>query len=359
MKNQVDPTLNQAEYVFYTSKIHEISQTSILPILQNNEVIFYLLKKTTARAITNFVDNFSASLVCETILLHNAALQVLTHLNIIHSYFDRLKDPSVLAKVLSVIPDSFFDIEDPDQKLTDVTRWFKEDFLKFIKSELPCDFCDQKCVKQKSSIPPSLSDRLGGASNVEFFKCSNCGAGKRFPRYNYVEPIILSKKGRCGEFVTAFTSILYALGFDVRATHDTTDHTWVEVWSDSKQRYVAVDPCENTIDAPFMYENGWGKKLEYVIAVGEFSVVDVTRKYVLQPDELKNRRVNSGNSLTGSAETDIAKAVAFRNSCFQSKLDNERKTLIERRNQFDLAGIDTKRAEFKAEEQKPRISGSE
>jgi peptide-N4-(N-acetyl-beta-glucosaminyl)asparagine amidase len=56
---------------------------------------------------------------------------------------------------------------------------------------------------------------------------------------------------------------------------------WVELWSPARSRWVHADACEGpgAFDTPLMYEAGWGKKLSFIIAVGEDHVVDVSRRY--------------------------------------------------------------------------------
>lgn len=51
-----------------------------------------------------------------------------------------------------------------------------------------------------------------------------------------------------------------------------------QIWIPAKSRWVHADPCENKLDKPLMYEQGWNKRLSYVIAFDRNGGVDVTRR---------------------------------------------------------------------------------
>ena len=85
------------------------------------------------------------------------------------------------------------------------------------------------------------------------------------------------------------------MGFEARWILDFTDHVWTEFRSESG-RWVHCDPCEDQLDTPLLYTNGWGKKLSYVLG---FSVpegpVDVSRRYLGKKfDEASVRRTEVG-----------------------------------------------------------------
>ena len=50
------------------------------------------------------------------------------------------------------------------------------------------------------------------------------------------------------------------------------------MWLPEEARWVHMDCCEDAYDAPLMYENGWKKKLNYVVAFSPSEMVDVTRR---------------------------------------------------------------------------------
>lgn len=63
-----------------------------------------------------------------------------------------------------------------------------------------------------------------------------------------------------------------------------------KVYLPCAKKWIHCDPCENVIDAPLMYEAGWGKKLSYIIAYSKDEVQDVTWKYSSNHKEVLLRR---------------------------------------------------------------------
>jgi peptide-N4-(N-acetyl-beta-glucosaminyl)asparagine amidase len=102
--------------------------------------------------------------------------------------------------------------------------------------------------------------------------------------------ILETKTGRCGEWANAFTLCCRALGYEARWVMDWTDHVWTECWSQAQARWLHCDSCEDTCDKPLLYEQGWGKKLSYVVAFGKDGVVDVSRRYTMDAANNATRR---------------------------------------------------------------------
>jgi len=191
---------------------------------------------------------------------------------------------SILSQPLPTTPSSF-----ADALVFQLARWFKTEFFSWVNSP-PCVACGG-ATEGAGARAPSAEEALGGASRVEAYACSSCGAETRFPRYNDCSRLLKERRGRCGEWANAFTLLCRSLGFRARYVLDWSDHVWTEVYSPSLRRWVHVDSCEAAWDVPLLYEDGWGKKLAYVMAVSaREGVVDVTPRYVLSWAETLLRR---------------------------------------------------------------------
>ncbi|KAH9524490.1 Peptide-N(4)-(N-acetyl-beta- glucosaminyl)asparagine amidase, partial [Bulinus truncatus] len=175
-----------------------------------------------------------------------------------------------------------------DFLLLSLLNWFKTSFFKWVDT-LPCERC-KGSTQNTGNIPPTKEDLDWGASTVESHVCSSCNFVNRFPRYTVAEKLLSSRCGRCGEWADCFTLCCRALDFEARYVMDWTDHVWTEVYSDSQSRWLHCDSCENVCDKPLLYESGWGKKLNYVIAVSKDEIQDVTWRYSANHDETLLRR---------------------------------------------------------------------
>jgi len=169
-----------------------------------------------------------------------------------------------------------------------LTRWFKQDFFRWPKSAAPSIFHPGgECEGAPQAGGIELREKAFEAGNSERHKCKTTGRFQRFPRYNDVFKLLETRLGRCGEWANCYCSILRSVGFETRYIQDYTDHVWVEVFlCDSGNeaecydgKWVHCDPCENAIDTPLVYEQGWGKTLSYVLAFARDHCLDVTRRY--------------------------------------------------------------------------------
>ena len=167
-------------------------------------------------------------------------------------------------------------------------KWFKTSFFKWVNAP-DCKHCGGKTAGVGSAAPTEEELRYKG-NRVENYRCTVCSAYTRFVRYNDPGKLLETREGRCGEWANCFTLCCRALGFEARYVLDWTDHVWTEVYSDTQQRWVHCDSCENSCDKPLIYEKGWGKKLTYIIAFSVDDIEDVTWRYTANFEEILKRR---------------------------------------------------------------------
>lgn len=195
--------------------------------------------------------------------------------------------------------------------MRELLHWFKSEFFQWVNSP-PCAHCNASNNSTKAigrSGPQTPGEIQGLASTVEVYGCENCGQTTRFPRYNHASALLESRCGRCGEWAQCFTLMCISMGFRARFVNDWTDHVWTEVFIE--RRWQHADSCEASLDASLMYESGWGKKLNMIVAVGFDEVVDVTRRYTRQwqTEEFQSRRRSS----LGISESFIEQCIANMN----------------------------------------------
>ncbi|XP_042067821.1 peptide-N(4)-(N-acetyl-beta-glucosaminyl)asparagine amidase-like [Salvia splendens] len=182
--------------------------------------------------------------------------------------------------------------------------WFKQSF-RWVNSP-PCDSCNSETMNQGMGTPTN-SESHYGASRVELYRCKSCSSVTRFPRYNDPIKLLETRKGRCGEWANCFTLYCRAFGYETRLILDFTDHVWTECFSPYLGRWMHLDPCEGIYDNPLLYEKGWGKKLNYVIALARDGVYDVTKRYTKKWHEVLSRRVMTTEPALASIISDITR----------------------------------------------------
>ncbi|KAI8608085.1 hypothetical protein BC830DRAFT_39795 [Chytriomyces sp. MP71] len=175
----------------------------------------------------------------------------------------------------------------------------------------PCDACGATDTVGIGSGSPTQADLADGADRVELYSCQQCKTVTRFPRFNNVLRLMKTRKGRCGEWANLFTLFSCAMGYETRYVMDFTDHVWCEFYSETYGRWVNVDPSEGSgsIDQPLMYEAGWGKKLTYIFAIGEYEVVDVFRRYTRDVPAMLKRRNLAREIIISQLTSDITQSL--------------------------------------------------
>lgn len=171
-------------------------------------------------------------------------------------------------------------IKDIDAIVIELCRWFKHDYMRWI-DPIPCPRCGGK-TQETGYDQPTRQEAADGGGRVEVHRCEDaaCATVRRFVRYTTVSMLSKNREGRCGEWAHLFYVFLQLCGVRARYIWNSEDHVWCEYWSDGKQHWVHVDPCENSVDKPMLYDMGWGKKQAFCLAYGRSGAEDVTRAYV-------------------------------------------------------------------------------
>ena len=224
--------------------------------------------------------------------------------------------------------------------------------------------------------PITLEEIHGQAHRVEVYQCTKCHTELTFPRYNNVatlyhissqqlddETTALPKQrtpGRCGEYANLFGLYCRALGLETRYILDYTDHVWIEVLlpviqepventvefgvvnteicSHSETQWCMLDSCEGVMDEYSMYEHGWGKALNYCIAISSTCIIDVTTKYTrqFQTPEFQHRRRHITTSEYDSTMILQNMNQSILNTANHTKLSLKERNMIEQRNKEEL-----------------------
>lgn len=229
-------------------------------------------------------------------------MEFLARLKSLDAGIKHYEDPNLQEKALGVVPISELKqkakeacekskengqdgVDERDCFLLEILAWFASFFHWMDKPT--CTDCGTK-TESNGLTQPTDEERRWEVGRVEAYKCPNCGKDERFPRYNHPGKLLETRCGRCGEFANCKALILRAMGFEVRHVTDWSDHVWVEVYSDSQQRWIHCDGGK--CDENLLYERCWGKKLTYIIAFSKEQVVDVTWRYSANHNEVIQRR---------------------------------------------------------------------
>ncbi|CAH0551290.1 unnamed protein product [Brassicogethes aeneus] len=243
------------------------------------------------------------------------------------------------------IPDLNISIQ--DMLILELLEWFKEDFFAWVDT-VECSHCSGKTKSSHMSQDPK---DLKYTDRVEIHKCITCGKFSPFPRYNDLNILLETRKGRCGEWAKIFTLLCRAMGWDARFIEAVDeDHVWTEVYSFSQKRWLHCDPCENICDKPLIYEAGWNKNLSYVLAFSAEEVQDVTWRYSGSHDEVRKRRKKV-------PESELIEAMLKLRDNRQKNLSKSKKEYLTRRTLFELAELLVER-KASGEDAQSRISGA-
>lgn len=239
-----------------------------------------------------------------------------------------------------------------DRVIQRLLHWFKNEFFTWVDNA-PCDFCQSTSTRSAGYAKPNSDDLFHGAHVVETYLCSQCVQITRFPRYNSPSKLLETRRGRCGEWANCFTLCCRAVGSEARIVYDTTDHVWTEVFSESDQRWVHCDSCEEAWDRPLLYSIGWNKQLNYCTAFSVDEAVDVTKRYTKGWPEVLKRRNKVKEAQLNMFLNDLSEER-------QRNLDLEKVEVLNDRRLKELIELEesSKKAFIKDEELVGRQSGS-
>jgi hypothetical protein len=169
-------------------------------------------------------------------------------------------------------------------------RFYRQTCLAHEEGDEKCDRKEQALLVGQIACPPDFDGVEDDCVYAELRHCKHCNGTSRFFEYaRFHGPLTLfgtrSKRdwvmGQCEEFSRAGYALLASLGYEARYVLDFTDHVWIEVKIGpvGNTTWLHADPSEGVLDAPLMYEKGWGKQLSMIFAFTPWSVDHVTARY--------------------------------------------------------------------------------
>lgn len=124
----------------------------------------------------------------------------------------------------------------------------------------------------------------------------------------------------------------------------------LQVFSDAQNRWLHIDPSDNVVDAPLMYQHGWKRNVDYIIAVSYEDIQDVTWRYTNNHAETRRNR----NRCT---EPELLKSILLLREKRQQKGSPARRKFLKKRNLREVIELMVQR-QATEDEKKGRSSGS-
>lgn len=121
------------------------------------------------------------------------------------------------------------------------------------------------------------------------------------------------------------------------------------MFSVAQNRWLHIDPSDNVVDAPLMYQHGWKRSVDYIIAYSHDDIQDVTWRYGNNHAEIRSRRQKC-------TETELLKTILQLRAKRQQNSGNFRKRYLCRRNLMEIVELLTERSPTE-NEKKGRSSG--
>jgi peptide-N4-(N-acetyl-beta-glucosaminyl)asparagine amidase len=337
-------------YIIVNSpSVKTFSTSKIYMNLLSKDTTFYICKKNDSEFVDELCKNMMPSLVNEAFCLPVNAPLFLSKMNLMHKMILQALDESASFEIINSIPFDQFGDASNVALIEAACKWFRESFFQYVEKP-KCHICGKETTKEEDSRP-TYGEAADGAYTVWRYKCADCDAITRFPRYLSTTKLIQTHSGQSIEACILMACVLNSLGFPPRIVCNMHyDRMWVEVFVDNLQTFVHVDPVEGVVDAPYIYEK-WGRKIYWIIAVGQHDCTDVTARYTQTPDENIEAR---GEIFP---EDTFQQLIGLRNSTWKFNADAD---LVEQENERQNNDVIFAEArELKEAEKKEQTVGSE
>lgn len=319
-------------YLLFTNKPHEIDdeKLSILRLShdgKNQNVA--ILNKYEFTEVQHYCDTVLPSLLSVSAQTSQTGIALASNINFIRGlYMNAINDENA-SFMLSMIPEEILSKPQLD-RVQALLQWFQE--LPFTQEDgsIHCYHCETptKMVLLPDRHRVSLEEHQKGAIYTIFFKCDKCGTILRVPRYASA-PFIKSNHVHFEEdSVFLFLSALKAVSIDSRIVFIPPSMFCIEFWSDEKQRYVHVDPYQNIIDFPLVYQSEYQMRVLYAIAVGEFECLDVTSRYSVNPLFLVDIKT-------------YMDVIKIKSTMYKTHIEPGKEKELAKRNELDTASMKT------------------
>lgn len=273
---------NSSEFIFFTSSQKEIGSEKISNIFQQDEPkSIHIISKSDMSTLNEFLNKQFPSLRYESLIISSSLTNFLVRIHFIHEVFSQMKSeaPSLM---LSLLPIDIIEGKKDFILVQALCDWFYH-FFQF-QSDPVCYACSNQTVFVGSQ-KPSKTELSNGYQSADKFQCQKCSAITRQLRTKDLFFLIQNPSGKADESASLFALALKSLEIEPRIVINLqTNHTWVEYFSENLKRFIHVDPSENYIDEPLIYESCWKLPHSRVVAIGEYECKDVTPRYSDHPD---------------------------------------------------------------------------
>ena len=325
------------DFLFWYKKPYEITMLPLASLgLSTNPSempVVLLISKQNYKVIDSYLNTYFPNVISQTAQCPPKCIKVLETLTRYHTTFVRIADHQQTLKTAlhSIIPKGLFDGLSGNEKLKKIFDWFCNSYFHYFQTP-KCHNCGQETMKQGTS-PVIPSELEGLPTHAEIFCCPSCGAHVRFPRYTNPLYLLNNPYGDSAEGSIILLTIYKCLGYTARFVCAFMPHSWIEVYSEESKRYIPVDIIAKTFDCPLVYQASYKFEINWVVGVTSYEYVDVTERYVLDKDDLQDRRDSD------EASQWITKVLAFKNTVFLSLLSQSERTKIKEMQKYDKESI--------------------